>query len=131
MNMNKIWKYGINIIFSIVTVLLFNYNYKWKISLFSGLLGLGVFFLVKNFKKNKFSVLTFINALLFALFFNIGISYQKGGTLLYLWKNISNLFISVLNIVVFTFVFYLILDFLFNKFQNMKFLNLFLMNILF
>lgn len=118
--MNRILKYGINILFSIVIVLLFNYNYKWKISLFSIFLGMGVFFLVKNFKKNKFSILTFINALLFALFFNIGVSYQKGGTLLYLWKSINNLFISVLNIVVFTFVFYLLLDFLFNKFQNMK-----------
>lgn len=118
--MNRIWKYGINILFSIVVVLLFNYNYKWKISLFSVLLGMGVFFLVKNFKKNKFSVLTFINSLLFALFYNIGISYQKGGTLLYLWKNINNIFISILNIVIFTFVFYLLLDFLFNKFQSMK-----------
>ena len=57
--MNRILKYRISILFSIVTVLLFNYNYKWKISLFSGLLGVGVFFLVKDFKKNKFNVLTF------------------------------------------------------------------------
>lgn len=118
--MKNVLKILINIIITILIVFLINYNYKWKVSLFSFILGLGIFFLLKNYKKSKIDFLTFINALLFAIFGNIGISYQKGGTIAYLWKNFNNLFITILNIVVFTFIFYLLLDFLFNKFKSMK-----------
>lgn len=107
-------------VISIFVVMLINYNLKSKVSLFSFILGIGIFFLFKNYKKDKISVITFINAFLFALFLEIGVCYQKGTSLAYLWKNINNFLIGIMSIIVFTCLFYLLLDFLFNKFQNMK-----------
>jgi len=118
--MKKFLKNGICLLFSILVVILVNYNYKWKLSLFSFILGIAIFFLLKKYKKHKFSILTFTNAFLFSLFLDIGISYQKGSSLSYIWKNANTLFISLLNIIVFTFIFYLLIDFLFIKFNNMK-----------
>lgn len=118
--MKKILKNVGMILYSVLVVILVNYNYKWKISLFSFVLGIAIFFLFKNYKKSKLDILTLINAFLFALFLDIGISYQKGGSLTYLVKNLNTTFISILNLLVFTLLFYLLLNFLFNKFKRMK-----------
>jgi len=119
--MKKIAKNILLIISSILIVMLFNYDFKWKVTLFSFILGVGIFFLIKGTNKhNKLNVLTLINALIFSIFLEIGICYQKGKSLSYFWKNINNFFSGILNIVVFTFLLYLLLDFLFNKFQSMK-----------
>lgn len=118
--MKKGLKIGLSILLSILGVVLLNYNYKWKISLFSFILGSGIFFLVKNYKRKKLDKLIFINGFIFALFLDIGFSYTHGTSLSYLWKNFNNLLLSLLNLVIFTCLFYLLLDFLFNKFKSMK-----------
>ena len=51
--MKKGLKIGLSILLSILGVVLLNYNYKWKISLFSFILGSGIFFLVKNYKRKR------------------------------------------------------------------------------
>ena len=92
--MKKGLKIGLSILLSILGVVLLNYNYKWKISLFSFILGSGIFFLVKNYKRKKLDKLIFINGFIFALFLDIGFSYTHGTSLSYLWKNFNNLLLS-------------------------------------
>lgn len=109
-------------IISIFSTSLLNYDFNLNLSILpSSIISIVLsYLLINTYKKNKkFNKCIFINSLLFAIFFTIGICYEKAGSLSY-FLNFTNAFLCLYNVILFTYLFYIAITYLYSLIDNHK-----------